>query len=325
MKYSFFGTCANDNKHLFSCLKTILNQSLLPKEIVIVDSGNKSQKEKLLKFISNRNIKLIYIFKNLPRVKALNLAIKKTNAEYLIRFDTRTRFFKDYAFNAITIMKKFNKKFVGGVPYVIPENKKFMSILCAGIMSRPYIFFYPRHRILGFEGTSSSVYLGCFESNILKETLYSEEINLISEDSLLAINLSKKGFPPYISKKIRIKYVARSSIINIFRLFKTYGFCRANTIIGFKKLHSLKRYLLVLITFFIYFLLFPFNLYAKLISLPFIVLVYNLFSEILSKNQEKKLIYPILATYCQFIWFFGLVRGLSQCFSIKNEKSNFIS
>ena len=51
MKYSFFGTCANDNKHLFSCLKTILNQSLLPKEIVIVDSGNKNQKEKLLKLI----------------------------------------------------------------------------------------------------------------------------------------------------------------------------------------------------------------------------------------------------------------------------------
>ena len=36
MNYSFFGTCANDNKHLIECFKTILNQSLLPKEIVAV-------------------------------------------------------------------------------------------------------------------------------------------------------------------------------------------------------------------------------------------------------------------------------------------------
>lgn len=325
MIYSFFGTCADDKKHLFGCLKTMLNQTLLPKEIVLVDSGKNNIEKRILKLISHTKIKLVYIFEDLPRVKALNKAIKKATGNYLIRFDTRTRFSNNYAENSLTIIKNHNKKFVGGVPLVIPENKKLISLICSGIMSRAYIFLYPRHRIQGFTGFSSSVYLGCFDSQILKGTLYSEEINLISEDSLLATNLKKKGYPPYISEKIKIKYVSRSSLINIFKLFNTYGFCRANTIIGFKKIHSFGRYSLALTILFTFLIFVPIGFFNKIFLIPLMVLIYNFFNEIFYKSQKTNLIYPFLALICQIFWLLGFIYGFLQCFSIKKDKTNFIN
>lgn len=325
MSYSFFGTCANDKKHLFGCLKTILNQSLLPQEIVLIDSGKKNIEKKILELISHKKIKLVYIFEDLPRVKALNKAIKKTSGDYLIRFDTRTRFSNNYAEKALNIMKNHKKKFVGGVPFVIPENKKTISLICSGIMSRAYIFLYPRHRIPEFNGFSSSVYLGCFDSKILKETLYSEEISLISEDSLLAINLKRKGYPPYISEKIKLNYVSRGSLINIFKLFNTYGFCRANTLIGFKKLHSFGRYFLALTILIAFLIFFPVGFLSKLLLIPLLVFFYNFFNEIVYKSQRTNLIYPFLALICQASWILGFIYGSILCFSIDKKKSNFIN
>ena len=323
MNYSFFGTCANDSKHLFECIKTIKDQSLLPKALVIVDSGKQNQEKKILNLLSNKKIRLVYLFQDLPRVKALNLAISQTQSDYLIRFDTRTRFSKDYAKNALELMVESNRKFVGGVPLVIPENKKFKSLIAAGIMARAYIFFYPRHRIQGYSGISSSVYLGCFESEILKSTMYSDEINIVSEDSLLATDLSKKGFPPYISDSIKVGYVARGSLKNIFKLFRTYGFARANTILGFGKLHSFKRYLMVLLFLMVYFIFFPLGLLQKILTIPLIIFIYNFFGEIFYLNTN--IIYPLLGTACQISWIVGFIFGLVGWFNIKNEKTNFIS
>ena len=82
-------------------------------------------------------------------------------------------------------------------------------------MKRSYLFFYPRHRRRGYVSYGSSVYLGCFEASLLKETLYRDKINLISEDSLLASDLKDKGSPPFITNELNISYVYRSLFINV--------------------------------------------------------------------------------------------------------------
>ena len=103
MKIGFFGTCANDYELLFGAFETICNQSHKPDEIIIVDSGMENKEKIFRELIEAKQINLIYIFKNLPRVKALNLAINESKSDYLLRFDSRTRFAKDYAKNAIDL------------------------------------------------------------------------------------------------------------------------------------------------------------------------------------------------------------------------------
>ena len=169
MKYSFFGTCSNDYEQFFGCLNTILEQTKKPNQIILVNSGDKDIEKLILNKLINRKIELVYIEKKLNRVKSLNIAIDCSNSEYSFRYDTRTRFSKNYAESALKILNKksSNVEVVGGVPEILPDGRKLEAIICSEIMNRPYIFFYPRHRDKKYSGYAKSVYLGCFRTKSL--------------------------------------------------------------------------------------------------------------------------------------------------------------
>ena len=42
MKYSFFGTCANDYEQFFGCLQTMIDQTIAPNQIILVNAGKKN-------------------------------------------------------------------------------------------------------------------------------------------------------------------------------------------------------------------------------------------------------------------------------------------
>ena len=221
MNYSFFGTCANDYEQFYGCLQTIIEQSHKPNQIILVNAGQKNIEKKILSKLTKSNIELIYIQKKLSRVKALNVAIEYCESEYSFRYDTRSRFSNNYAEKALNILsdKSILAEVVGGVPEIIPEEKNYQSILCAEIINRSYIFFYPKHRNIKYSGYSSSIYLGCFRTNSLKKIRFNEKKALISEDSLIISDFLKKGFKAYLSSKINLFYISRSSIKNILKLF----------------------------------------------------------------------------------------------------------
>ena len=326
MTYSFFGTCFNDHRHLYDCLKTIINQTVPPNEIIIVNSGDSNIEKEIIEILKPKKIKLIYIYKKLSRVRSLNLALDKSTSKYSFRFDTRTRFSNDYADKALKILsnKKFNAEVVGGVPLVISDIDNFESNLCAEIMKREYIYFFPKHRNTNYSGYSSSIYLGCFSTSILKKIRFSEKESLFSEDSLIINDFLERGFKAYISSNIKVSYVCRSSFKNIMKLFNTYGYCRANTILISKKLFISKRHFLV---FFILFIasavLLKFSI-LSIIFLPLILLIFNYYNEILYKEKFNLLV-PFCGTLCQFLWIFGFLWCLISIFKLRNKKSNFIS
>ena len=97
MSYSFFGTCFEDKEILVDCLISMANQSITPDEIIIIDSSKNPIDCKLLDDIFKSKITSIkYENIKLPRVEALNYAITKANSDYLLRFDARTRFSRNY-------------------------------------------------------------------------------------------------------------------------------------------------------------------------------------------------------------------------------------
>ena len=147
-------------------------------------------------------IKLNYLEKDLTRIKALNLAIKKKTSHYIFRFDSRTRFKNNFAEEALNVFSNNpNYVFIGGVPKIIASDTSFNATTSAGILSRSYVFGYPRHRQYDYEGPSSSIYLGCFNSSIMRKIMYRETISIVSEDSLLSSDFLNAGYQPYISSK----------------------------------------------------------------------------------------------------------------------------
>ena len=327
MSYSFFGTCSNDHEQLFECLNTILNQSILPKEIILIDSGEENIEQYIIDKLINKNVKFIYISKKASRVISLNLAIEKSSSKYSFRFDTRSRFSKFYAENALKILedKSLKAAVTGGVPNVIPERNNIEAKICAAIMKRSYTFFYPKHRKINYDGYASSIYLGCFKSEFLQKIRFNEDDALVSEDSLIINQFLEKGLKAYISSKINVSYKCRSSFINILRLFNTYGYCRANTILLSKKVFISKRHFWVFLSFFLIFtfliIISPFSISL----LPIFLLLFNYFGEILFYSREFKIYIPIYATVCQFSWIMGFVWKILSIFKNNNIITNFIS
>ncbi|MBO8221395.1 glycosyltransferase [Prochlorococcus marinus] len=327
MNYSFFGTCYSDHQEFFDCLQTILDQTISPKEIILVNSGEINIEKKILDKIGNKEIKLVYISTKVSRVKALNLAVDKSSSKYSFRFDTRSRFTKDYAENALLALqnKSLDAAVVGGVPKVISSSSEFIPKLCAEIMGRPYLYFFPKHRNINYSGYSASIYLGCFVTSILKNIRFNEKEDILSEDSLIINDFLERGFKAYISSRIKVRYICRSSFFNVLKLFNTYGFCRANTIFVSKKLFISKRHFYVFISLILIVIIFSKFALKGLFFLPVILLIFNLFNEIILSEKVKNLLIPIYGTLCQFSWILGFSWRLLTIFKTSISKSNFIS
>ena len=327
MSYSFFGTCFNDHTQFLSCLKTISNQTISPKEIILVNSGDTNIEKEIINILNSKKIKLVYIYKKLARVKSLNLALSKSSSKYSFRFDSRSRFAPDYAEKALDILenKKLDVSVVGGVPSVVSEINKYEPNLCAEIMRRSYIFFYPKHRNINFEGYSSSIYLGCFSTPTLKKIKFNEKEALLSEDSLIINDFLEKGFKAYISSSIKVSYVCRSSFKNIIKLFNTYGYCRANTILISKKVFISKRHFLVFFSLIIFSIfLLKISIFYALLS-PLFLLIFNFCNEIFIYKKGFNFFVPIYGTLCQISWILGFLWSLLSIFKNKEIKSNFIN
>ena len=327
MSYSFFGTCADDQEQFFCCLETILKQTILPKEIILVNSGQIDFKKEISYRIDDKKINLVYIFRKLSRVKSLNIALDKSTAEYSFRFDSRSRFSSRYAENALKVLndKSLDISVVGGIPKSISEKDNYESNICSAIMNRPYIFFYPKHRRINFNGFSSSIYLGCFKTKLLKEIKFNEKRSLISEDSLIINDFLEKGFKAYLSSQIKVNYISRSKFWKILKLFNTYGFCRFNTILISKKIFISYRHLLVFISLILLIIIIGFFSILYLTAIPIIFLFINIFGEIFTQRESFNLQIPFYATLCQFSWIIGFLWNFFCIFNKKIIDSNFIS
>ena len=334
MNYSFFGTCFEDDHLLIDCLKSISKQTVPANEIILIDSSERGNILKYLNELFKESITIIkYENINLPRVKALNLAISKSNSNYLLRFDSRTRFAENYAEEAIKLLIQKNKNklvvgSVGGRQNSTPSDKSINSKIASGLMDRAYVFGNPMYRRINFSGSVNSIYLGCYPKEIIKFTKYREEVNLISEDSQLCQDIISRGYQILISNNLNLKYLCRENVFSLFKLLRSYGRCRAATIISTKTIHDKKRYIkiLLMVIFFPFCILIILKekiLTGILITLS-IPLMYNIFHEIRNYGFRKIFYMPLLALLAQLSWGLGFVEAATNYKIIKKKISNYL-
>ncbi len=333
MNYSFFGTCFEDYHLLIDCLKSMAKQTLPPNEIILIDSSEKGEIIKYLKELFENSRTLIkYENIALPRVKALNLAISKANSDYLLRFDSRTRFSENYAETSLKILKKTNRYkiilgSIGAKQTAVPANNSINAKLAADLMNRAYVFGNPLYRRENYTGKVNSIYLGCYPKEIIKQTLFREDVNLISEDSQICQDIIAKGYEIHISNSLSIKYLCRENLYSVIKLLRNYGRCRARTIISTKSIHDNKKYLLILFMVVISpIIIFNFlkDIVIALILVFLIPFLYNVFHEYRDYGSKKIFYLPLLALCIQLSWILGLFETLILYKFTKNKNSNFL-
>lgn len=85
-KFSVVTTCFNDSSQILSYLDSIVNQSLPPSEIVVVDGGSKDNTKELVELYSKRSsVPIQFICRGrLNIAEAFNIGVKSIKAQYVL-------------------------------------------------------------------------------------------------------------------------------------------------------------------------------------------------------------------------------------------------
>ncbi len=133
--------CWNEEKFIQKCLESIINQNY-PKdkmEILVVDGMSEDKTREIIVDYSKRFsfIKLVDNPKKFTPF-ALNIGIKNSGGEIIIRMDAHAGYEKDYISKCVKYQKEYNADNIGGSIKTLPSQKTILSKAIALVL---YSFF----------------------------------------------------------------------------------------------------------------------------------------------------------------------------------------
>ena len=87
-KISVIISAYNHEKYVAKSIESILNQTFLDFELIVVDNGSSDSTYKIIKTIKDPRIKIFRIKKNIGFGYALNFALNKSRGEYISLFSS---------------------------------------------------------------------------------------------------------------------------------------------------------------------------------------------------------------------------------------------
>ena len=101
----------NGEKYINKCLDSLLNQSLGPDEIIIVDNKSTDGSLELINSEFRDKVYIISLEKNTGFSVAVNEGIRASNSEFVVLLNNDTELDKDWLKELYAVMQKDNKMF----------------------------------------------------------------------------------------------------------------------------------------------------------------------------------------------------------------------
>jgi glycosyltransferase involved in cell wall biosynthesis len=116
-------TIHNHESYLKSSIYSVINQSYNKWELVAIENGSTDESKKILKKIKNKNIKKIYLKKNIGRTNALNYGLKFCKGKYIAILDSDDIAKKHRLKIQLNRMEKFKDLWLTSSSYEIINEK----------------------------------------------------------------------------------------------------------------------------------------------------------------------------------------------------------
>jgi len=193
---SVYITSFNKEKFLSRAIESVLNQSLKPQEIIIIDDSSTDNSVELIKGFKSRYpsiIKTIFNEQNQGISRTRNLALKKCNEELITYLDGDDVFYKNKLQNEYDcLLKNKNANVVySNFNYIDHDDNPVQ--LFADLNDKPVtgnIFKQTFTREYNVSSGNNYIYEMFYKSNFIDAGMYDEKIK-IWEDWDLRIRMSK--------------------------------------------------------------------------------------------------------------------------------------
>lgn len=212
--------CRNEEKFISGCLDSIIANDY-PKEkleVLVVDGMSEDRTREILKKYQKR-YSFIKLLDNPKKIipSALNIGIKNSKGEIIIRMGSHAKYRKDYVLKCVECLKKYKADNVGGVVKTIPAQNTIVAKAIAISLSHPFGAGGSYFR-LGVDKPKwvDTVFSGCYKKEIFKKIgIFNENLER-SQDMEFNLRLKRAGGKILLVPSIISYYYPKANLKDFF-------------------------------------------------------------------------------------------------------------
>tara|TARA_B110000211_G_C14039729_1_gene536225 strand:+ start:236 stop:1267 length:1032 start_codon:yes stop_codon:yes gene_type:complete len=245
----------NEQAYIESFLDSIIAQDFPQNntEVFIIDGGSNDSTVKIIKKYIFK-YKFIKYLNNIDRfqVYAMNIGIKASKGDYIIRLDAHSVYPKDYFSSLIKTAVNLSADNVGGICETLPANDTLIPKSISLAMSHPFGVGNSMFRIGSKDIIQTdTVPFGCYKSSVFDLIGYFDTDLKRNEDDEFNARLINNGGKIFLNPDIVVKYFGRDSILKTSMMFYQYGFFKPLVNIKTKSITTVRQIIPLLFVLFL--------------------------------------------------------------------------
>lgn len=232
--------CLNEEKTLHFLLDALLHQTYPTGrlEVIIADGlSTDGTRQEIEKFQAAHPELSVQIVDNPKRhiPSGLNIAIKASRGEYVVRLDAHAIPQPDYITRCIQAHLGDLAENVGGVWDIQPQDNSLIARSIAAAATHPLGVGDAKYRYTDKAEYVDTVPFGSFNKAYLEQIGGFDETLLTNEDYELNTRIRQAGGRVWLDPQIRTVYFARRNLKDLTRQYWRYGFWKAEMIRRYPK------------------------------------------------------------------------------------------
>jgi len=235
--------CLNEERYIRGCLDSVLNGDypVDQLEILVVDGGSNDATRSIVDEYSVKHKQVVLLHNPLKTAPtAMNIGIKQSRGEYIIRLDAHSSYPADYISKLLYWHKKLGADNVGGLFSVEVLNKNPKSLSIRAVLMDKFGVGNSLFRI-GVDDVQEvdTVPFGCYHRSIFEKIgLYNEKLTR-NQDIELNKRIRKGGGHIYLIPEVAVTYYARENFTALAKNNYGNGYWNILTVLYTKDFSSL--------------------------------------------------------------------------------------
>ncbi|OGH02450.1 MAG: hypothetical protein A2798_02215 [Candidatus Levybacteria bacterium RIFCSPHIGHO2_01_FULL_37_17] len=217
IKTSLICTVLNEEESVQELIDSIINQSVMPDEIIIVDGGSTDSTTEVImaKIKNDSNLNLKLFIKKGNRSIGRNKAIEESSGDIILSTDAGCILEKNWVKNILEPFKNKKTDIVAGYYKGTGRNSFEKSLIPYVLVMKDRVVsndFLPATRSVAFK---KSVWrkVGGFDKNLSH-----------NEDYAFANKIKRQGFKIYFQKSAVVNWIPPRSIFKAFKMFFSFAY-----------------------------------------------------------------------------------------------------
>jgi glycosyltransferase involved in cell wall biosynthesis len=302
LKVSLVCTLKNEKENIDSFVKSLLEQTLIPDEVVIVDGGSSDGTTDIIRnYFGVLPIKLI-ISQNVNIAKGRNIAIKNARNEVVAITDAGCKLDPDWLKNIVQPLEENpNIDVVSGFyrPWIMSDFEEIVS----------YFLFFPKENKTKVEYFLPSGRSIAFKKSVWERVGGYPELLDTAEDTVFDLNLKNKGANFALADKAIVYWRIRSKLSSVFKQY--YGYAKGDGTAFLFPLRYVPPYAFVALLGFVILLGYG-NAYSFFATFVFVIFAFwfRYFRKIKKLSLRRLILGFSIALAMEFGSSIGFVAGL---------------